>query len=72
MGLFGTAIFPLNEDAFRIHLNDLLDVVNRLGQASVVMKWLAISSGKPRLSRALTFELMSDCRMEEFVLGTDR
>ena len=64
--------FPLDEQAYRNHLNEVLEVVNRLGQAKNVREWLFTNPQKPRLGHAITFRLKVDGRLSEFVLGTDQ
>ncbi len=60
--------FPLDEEAYRVHLNELLEVVNRLGLAGVVREWLNTTTQKPRLGYAVTLHLKSDDLLGEFVL----
>ena len=61
--------FPLDEDEFRDHLNSVLEVVNRLGQANLVREWLSTIDQKPILGRALTLPLIGeDGRLEEFLI----
>ena len=60
--------FHLKENEYRDNLAEVLDVVNRLGQASIVRNWLLRIDGKPRLGRALSLPLKVDERLEEFVL----
>jgi len=49
--------FPMDESAYREHVAEVLDVVNRLGLASDVRKWLAETRDKPRLGKALSMQL---------------
>ena len=49
--------FPMDESAYREHLAEVLDVVNRLGLAGDVRKWLAETRDKPRLGKALSMQL---------------
>ncbi len=60
--------FPLNEDAYRQNLNDVLEIVNRLGQADVVREWIFSVQSKPRIGRALSLQLKADERLAEFLL----
>jgi|TARA_B100000927_G_scaffold51220_1_gene38074 hypothetical protein len=49
--------FPMDESAYREHVAEVLDVVNRLGLAGDVRKWLAETRDKPRLGKALSMQL---------------
>ncbi len=60
--------FPLDEEAYSIHLNEVLEVINRLGLASLVRDWLATTPKKPRLGKAITLPLKGSGCLEEFVL----
>ncbi|WP_320664091.1 DUF3067 family protein [Prochlorococcus sp. MIT 1223] len=60
--------FPLNEEDFNVHINEILEIVNRTGQAEVVRVWMNKVGAKPRIGRALTLQLKGDERLEEFVL----
>ncbi len=60
--------FPLSEKAYRSHLNEVIEVVNRLGLSDVVRKWLATTSQKPRIGKAISLQLKADERLEEFLL----
>ncbi len=60
--------FPLNEQDYRNHLATVLEVINRLGQADVVRKWLEEARKKPRPGRALSLKLDVNEGFEEFVL----
>ena len=64
--------FPLNEHDYRIHLSEVLEVVNRIGMASVVREWLETTTKKPRLGRAISLPLKGHSGINEFVLGTDQ
>ena len=64
--------FPLDEQAYRKHLQEVLEIVNRLGLAAVVREWLATTSQKPRIGRALSLPLQGASCLEEFLLGPDR
>ncbi len=64
--------FPLTEEEYRNHLGEVLDIVNRLGQASVVRKWLLTLRQKPIVGRAISLPLKTDYRYKEFVLGISR
>ena len=62
--------FPMDEDSYRIHINDVLEVVNRLGLAEDVRIWLRKAIKKPRVGRAVSLPLKgarTGC-LEEFVL----
>ena len=60
--------FPLDEESYRSHLNEVLEVVNRLGLAGIVREWLATTNQKPRVGTAITLLLKSDDLFGEFVL----
>jgi len=60
--------FPMDEDAFKQHLNKILEIINRGGQSDFVRNWLENVQAKPRLGRAITLPLPMDQRMDEFVL----
>ncbi|BEV35890.1 DUF3067 family protein [Synechococcus sp. M16CYN] len=49
--------FPMDENSYRSHLAEVLDVVNRLGLSNEVRHWLATTRGKPRFGKALSFQL---------------
>ncbi len=51
--------FPMDESTYRIHIAEVLDVVNRLGLAGEVRHWLATTRDKPRLGKALSFQLQA-------------
>ncbi|WP_415409740.1 DUF3067 family protein [Synechococcus sp. A10-1-5-9] len=60
--------FPLTEDAYRQHLSEVLEVVNRLGEAGAVRDWLQTTKDRPRLGKALSLQLPGEGRLEEFLL----
>ena len=60
--------FPLNEDDYRSHLAEVLEIVNRLGQAGVVRDWLSTTRDRPRLGKALSLQLQGEETLEEFLL----
>jgi hypothetical protein len=60
--------FPLNEEEYRAHLAQVLDVVNRLGQAGAVRSWLNDTRDRPRLGQALSLQLQGEGRLEEFLV----
>ncbi|WP_186523704.1 DUF3067 family protein [Synechococcus sp. SYN20] len=60
--------FPLNEEEYRTHLAQVLDVVNRLGQAGAVRSWLIDTRDRPRLGKALSLQLQGEGRLEEFLV----
>ena len=51
--------FPMDENAYREHLAEVLDVVNRLGLATDVRHWLLSTRDKPRLGKALSLHLQA-------------
>ncbi len=60
--------FPLTEDAYCQHLAEVLEVVNRLGEAGAVRAWLQTTKDRPRLGKALSLQLQGEGRLEEFLL----
>ncbi len=61
--------FPLDENEFKEHLNNVLEVVNRLGQSYLVREWLSTVDHKPILGRALTLPLIGEeGSLEEFLI----
>ena len=60
--------FPLNEEEYRTHLAQVVDVVNRLGQAGAVRSWLTDTRDRPRLGKALSLQLQGEDRLEEFLV----
>jgi len=60
--------FPMDEEAYRLHLNEVIEIINRIGQADSVREWLLIVGSKPRIGRALSLELKADERLREFLL----
>lgn len=65
--------FPMDLEAYRQHLGEVLDVVNRLGLAGEVRDWLASTRDKPRLGKALSLHLESsgaagDSLLKEFLV----
>ncbi|WP_186494721.1 DUF3067 family protein [Synechococcus sp. A15-62] len=49
--------FPMDLEAYRQHLGEVLDVVNRLGLAGEVRQWMGSTRDKPRLGKALSLPL---------------
>tara|TARA_Y100001968_G_C19229586_1_gene653787 strand:- start:220 stop:552 length:333 start_codon:yes stop_codon:yes gene_type:complete len=60
--------FPLDENAYRNHLNEVLEVINRLGLSEEVRVWLNNSNERPRLGRAVSLQLNGGLGLQEFVL----
>ena len=60
--------FPLDEEEYLTHLAQVLDVVNRLGQAGDVRSWLNDTRDRPRLGKALSLQLQGEGRLEEFLV----
>ena len=60
--------FPLDEESYKIHLNEILEIINRLGLSDFVREWLATTPRKPRLGRAISLPLNADGLLGEFVL----
>ncbi len=67
-GYLGQQSFRMDEEAFRNHLAEVIEVINRLGLSAEVFEWLKNVSQKPRLGKALTFHLNGDQRIQEFLL----
>ena len=65
--------FPMDEETYRVHVNEVLEVINRLGLADEVSEWLEIMNKKTRLGKALSLRLRAEGLLEEFLLdSTDR
>ena len=64
--------FPLNEQEYREHLNQVLEIINRTGQSGLVRQFLLTTPYKPRLGRAISLQLRNDERLKEFVLENDQ
>jgi len=60
--------FPFTEESYRAHLNEILEIVNDVGQAEFVRQWIENVGIKPRIGRALTLQLKEDARLKEFLL----
>ena len=61
--------FPLEEVEFKLHLNKVLEIVNRLGFSSATRNWLTTVGSRPRLGRAVSLELKCpDELIKEFIL----
>ncbi len=60
--------FPLDEEAYRMRVAEVIEVVNRLGLASEVREWLLNVNKRPRIGKALTFKLEAKDSLSEFVL----
>jgi hypothetical protein len=61
--------FPLDPQAFRLKLDDLVGLLNGLGAAGQVRQWLLTTADKPRLGRAMTLPLeIPPARASEFLL----
>ena len=58
----------MDESAYREHLAEVLDVVNRLGLASEVRRWLQETRDKPRLGKALSLQLEAQGPQAESLL----
>ena len=52
--------FPMDLEAYRQHLGEVLDVVNRLGLAGEVRQWITTTRDKPRLGKALSLQLRAE------------
>ena len=60
--------FPLDEESYRFHLADVLEVINRLGLSCEVREWLVKIKHKPRLGRAISLRLNAPIGLEEFLV----
>ena len=60
--------FPLDEEGYKNHINEVLEIVNRLGQADFVREWISNVESKPRIGRALSLQLRGDDRFDEFLV----
>ncbi len=60
--------FPLSEGAYRMHIAEVVEVINRLGLGEEVRVWLATTPKKPKLGKALSLPLRVDQGLDEFVL----
>ena len=60
--------FPLDEPAYRSHMAEVLEIVNRLGEAETVREWLLKTRDKPRLRKAVSLQLQGEGTLEEFLL----
>ena len=61
--------FPMDENSYRAHLAEVLDVVNRLGLAGEVRNWLLTTRDKPRLGKALSLQLQLEGPESESLLN---
>ena len=60
--------FPMDEAEYRQNLNDIIEIINRLGLASSVRDWFYTTPKKPRIGKALTLPLKADERLKEFLI----
>ncbi len=60
--------FPLSETEYKERIIKVIEIINRLDQASQVRVWLLNVQGKPRLGKVLSLPLKVDERSKEFVL----
>ncbi len=61
--------FPLSAEQYGERLEQLAGVLNDLGVAEPVRQWLATTTDKPRLGKALTLPLqVPSARLREFLL----
>ena len=60
--------FPLDQDAYYGRINDVTEVLNRLGLACFVREWLENVTMKPRVGRPVTLLLKGGDSFKEFVL----
>ena len=52
--------FPMDEVTYRARIAEVLDVVNRLGLAAEVRRWITTTRDKPRLGKALSLQLQAE------------
>ena len=60
--------FYLSEDEYLERIAYILEILNRLGNASKVREWLLTCSSRPRLGKAVSLTLKRDHRSEEFLI----
>ena len=65
--------FPMDEITYREHVANVLNVVNRLGLADEVRKWLNTTRDRPRLGKALSLQLQgvspeTESLLKEFLI----
>ena len=60
--------FPMSEEDYIIHLNEILEIINRIGKSDEVREWILNIQAKPRIGRALSLELKGDERLQEFLV----
>lgn len=61
--------FPLSTEAYGLRLEEVAALLNGMGVAAQVRRWLLTTTGKPRLGRALTLALnLPPERSSEFLL----
>jgi hypothetical protein len=61
--------FPLSPEAYAARLEEVAALLNALGAAPQVRRWLPTATGRPRLGRALVLALdVSRERAGEFLL----
>ncbi len=61
--------FPMSEEAYEQHLEELVSSLNGLGVADQVRQWLRTTRDRPRLGRALSLALeIPEGRRSEFLL----
>tara|TARA_Y100001968_G_scaffold277350_1_gene272143 strand:+ start:24 stop:377 length:354 start_codon:yes stop_codon:yes gene_type:complete len=60
--------FPMSEESYINHLNEVVEIINRLGLSDQVRKWIRNVAPKPRIGRALSLKLRGDERLAEFLV----
>lgn len=61
--------FPLSPEAYAARLQEVAALLNAMGAAPQVRRWLTTAPGKPRLGRALALPLeLPAARAAEFLL----
>ena len=60
--------FPMTKEQYFIHINEIIEIINRIGQAGLVREWINNLSSRPRIGRAISLQLKFDERFKEFVI----
>ncbi len=60
--------FPKTEESYRLDIKEVLEIINRIGQAAFVREWLENVNARPRIGRVLSLQLRGDERLKEFLL----
>ena len=60
--------FPLSEKDYLIHLNEILEIINRTGNACLVRNWLSNVQKAPKIGSPLSIRLKNDAGLGEFIV----